>query len=346
MKVSRIPGFSGGGSFSRQGITSKGGSGGNRESLFIRARVARKRTTVLRMSDMDPDAIMSDDPMVVKLEARCAEINGKYWNGDLGLTQLLNPSKVVNLEREIVALQAGLDSRSAKERAETEMTIAKLEAKQTMEMRGVMRDWLKAVFVWQSILSIVICGLCAYDSVPFFPHLNLAVRVLGFWGIWLFTIPSLRSRKPGGIWGMSNQEKAALDISFLLVPITNLAMPTLVGPSPEIIFWANLVVLAGCYAFGFATAGEVGGLADATLPEPIRFALKALDFGAGSERGLKMEVREKLEEKRRTEMRGAQSKLELQGERNSEVIPSGEEADSSKAGMASSTAATAGIDET
>ena len=168
-----------------------------------------------------------------------------------------------------------------------------------MEMRGVMRDWLKAVFVWQSVLSILVCGLCVYDAVPFFPHLTLVIRVLGFWGIWLFTIPSLRSRKPGGVWGMSSQEKSALDISFLLVPVTNLAMPNFVGPDPIAIFWANLVVLGGCYAFGFASGGEAGGIADASLPEPIKFALKAIDFGAGSERGMKMEVREKYYERQK-----------------------------------------------
>lgn len=73
------------------------------------------------------------------------------------------------------------------------------------------------------MLSIVVCGLVAYGVLAL-PQvvpgsgLDLAVRVLGFWGIWLFTIPSLRSRKPGGLWGMSNGEKAALDLAFLLVP--------------------------------------------------------------------------------------------------------------------------------
>ena len=46
-------------------------------------------------------------------------------------------------------------------------------------MRSVMRDWLKAVFVLQSFLSVVVCGAVAYDTVPFFPHLDIAVRVLG-----------------------------------------------------------------------------------------------------------------------------------------------------------------------
>ena len=43
----------------------------------------------------------------------------------------------------------------------------------------MMRDWLKAVFVWQSVLSVVVCGAVAYDAMPFFPHLDLSVRVLG-----------------------------------------------------------------------------------------------------------------------------------------------------------------------
>jgi hypothetical protein len=64
-------------------------------------------------------------------------------------------------------------------------------------------------------------------KVPFFPHLELYVRVLGFWGIWLFTIPSHRSRKPGGAWGMSAPEKRALDAALLLTPLANLAVPAI-----------------------------------------------------------------------------------------------------------------------
>ena len=148
-------------------------------------------------------------------------------------------------------------------------------------MRGVMRDWLKAVFVWQSVLSVVVCGAVAYDAVPFAPHVELYVQVLGFWGIWLFTIPSLRSRKPGGTWGMSQPEKSALDAAFLLTPVANLALPALHCKDPALLFWANLVVTGACYAWFFAGPGRASAAAqgsasnsDASLPEPIKFVLQ------------------------------------------------------------------------
>lgn len=142
-----------------------------------------------------------------------------------------------------------------------------------------MRDWLKALFVWQSVLSVVACGAVAYDAVPFAGHLELYVQVLGFWGIWLFTIPSLRSRKPGGIWGMSAPEKSALDLAFLLTPVANLALPSLHCKDPALIFWANLVVTGACYAWFFVGPGQNAAdsddkNSDASLPEPIKFALQ------------------------------------------------------------------------
>mmetsp|Transcript_32013 Transcript_32013/g.63826 ORF Transcript_32013/g.63826 Transcript_32013/m.63826 type:complete len:231 (-) Transcript_32013:3-695(-) len=146
-----------------------------------------------RFSTQDPDAIMSDDPMIVKLEDMCAELNGGDWNEEVGLMQLLNPSKVVNLERELTELRASLESTESGDAVATDGTatvevsredlleqIRLKEAKQLAEMRGVMRDWLKALFVWQSILSVVVCGLVAYDAVPFAsPGLEIYVRVLG-----------------------------------------------------------------------------------------------------------------------------------------------------------------------
>lgn len=230
--------------------------------------------------------------MILRLEAECARLNGPAWSPELGLTQLLNPSKVVNIERELTGLREQLEQGVAdeEERAAMEKMIEAKENKQRMEMKSVMRDWLKAIFVWQSVLSVGVCALVAYDAVPGFPELNFAVRVLGFWGIWLFTIPSLRSRKPGGTWGMSGEEKKALDISFLLAPLVNVGMPFLTKNPPDI-FWANVVMLAACYAWGFSTGADKGAGSDASLPEPIKFALKALDFGGGKERGASMEQR-------------------------------------------------------
>ena len=54
----------------------------------------------------------------------------------------------------------------------------------------------------------------AYDDA-----LPLPVRAFAFWSFWMFTIPSLRARKPGKI------EKKALDIAFLVTPVVSLGMP-------------------------------------------------------------------------------------------------------------------------
>ena len=59
--------------------------------------------------------------------------------------------QVVNLERELMDLRSSLESaaNSADLVAYLEGQIRVKEAKQIAEMRGVMRDWLKALFVWQ-----------------------------------------------------------------------------------------------------------------------------------------------------------------------------------------------------
>jgi hypothetical protein len=53
-----------------------------------------RRVTLASSPAPESDAIMSDDPMIVRLEEECARINGINWNSDVGLMQLLNPSKV------------------------------------------------------------------------------------------------------------------------------------------------------------------------------------------------------------------------------------------------------------
>lgn len=74
----------------------------------------------------------------------------------------------------------------------------------------------------------------------------------------------------------------------------NLLLPN-VTKDPPAIFWANLAVMAGCYAYFLllnpSADAASGAGADASLPEPIKFALKALDFGSGRERGVRLCLR-------------------------------------------------------
>lgn len=54
----------------------------------------QRRVSLASTPAPESDAIMSDDPMIVRLEEECARLNGIDWNDDVGLMQLLNPSKV------------------------------------------------------------------------------------------------------------------------------------------------------------------------------------------------------------------------------------------------------------
>jgi hypothetical protein len=182
----------------------------------------------------------------------------------------MNPAKVVNLEREIVKL------RKAPQTSQTRESIQEKEALLAVEKRTYMRSWLKQIFVGQAALSAVIAGLMAYDMVPFVHNLDLSIRVLGFWCIWLFTVPSLRARKPN-----NPAEKTALNYAFLATALTNLLMP-FATKDPGTIYWANMGVLAACYAVGFTTGGDDDLV---NTPGWLKFVYKSLDFGSGQERG-------------------------------------------------------------
>ncbi|CAN0175345.1 unnamed protein product [Scytosiphon promiscuus] len=135
------------------------------------------------------------------------------------LDQLINPAKVINLERDLVKLRAALESGPGGERSAIEEEIEKKESTLVKEKRMYMQGWLKKVFVGQAVITTILGGTMAYDQVPFFPHVDLSIQVLGFWFVWLFTVPSLRARKPGA------SEKVALDIAFLLTPVVSFGMP-------------------------------------------------------------------------------------------------------------------------
>lgn len=109
------------------------------------------------------------------------------------LDQLINPVKVVNLERDLVKLNKRLQESDlpANERVSIEEQIQKKRATLSVEKRSVMRGWLKNLFVFQSVLAAGISFAMVYDIVPN-THLPLSVQVLGFWMWWLFIIPSLR----------------------------------------------------------------------------------------------------------------------------------------------------------
>ncbi|CAM9902837.1 unnamed protein product, partial [Scytosiphon promiscuus] len=191
-------------------------------------------------------------------------------------------------ERDLVKLRAALESGPGGERSAIEEEIEKKESTLVKEKRMYMQGWLKKVFVGQAVITTILGGAMAYDQVPFFPHVDLSIQVLGFWFVWLFTVPSLRARKPGA------SEKVALDIAFLLTPVVSFGMP-FITKDPVPIYWANIVTLVACYGYGF-TVGKPDGAGGSSKNQPkwLKFIFKSLDFGSGQERGARGAARDRL----------------------------------------------------
>ena len=86
----------------------------------------------------------------------------------VGLDELINPSKVINLERDIAKMTLELEDASISEEQKTEIN-AKLAKKQNtllIEKRAVMRGWLKNLFVGQSVIAGIASLVMVYDGVP------------------------------------------------------------------------------------------------------------------------------------------------------------------------------------
>lgn len=235
--------------------------------------------------DNPEQPMTSDDPFVQNIDAGIREDFG------VGLDDLLNPAKVVNLERELYQLREELQSTSDRETIESIATsIEKKEKKLAIERRSVFRGWLKNIFVGQAVISFGFSYVMATNpSILFggfdwyyYNSMDISIQVLGYWFWWLFIVPSLRSRRPLGF------EKRALDIAFLATPIVSLAAPVLTKDT-GLIWMANFVIVAGSYGFAFATDGadDDSDDSDKNKPEWLRFVYKSLDFGSGKERGLR-----------------------------------------------------------
>ena len=91
---------------------------------------------------------VEDNLLIERLNAEILAESG------VELDQLINPSKVVNLERDLVSLRKQLAATTnTEEMAEIQKTMDKKSATLIVEKRGVMRGWLKNLFVGQSVLA-------------------------------------------------------------------------------------------------------------------------------------------------------------------------------------------------
>ena len=178
-------------------------------------------------------------------------------------------------------------------RSELQAKLEKVSKQLYSEKRTVFRGWLKAVFVGQALIAVVLGGVAAFDAFPTVT-IDLSLRALGFWSFWLFIIPSLRARRPKG-W-----EKFALDIAFLGSPIVTIGAPFLTK-DPALIWGANLALLTGVYAFAYAFGRTDGGEQLGKSLGGVSNALSAVDFGTGQERGIRGEARERFFEKQKSE---------------------------------------------
>eukprot|EP00551_Chaetoceros_affinis_P001529 CAMPEP_0203657744 /NCGR_PEP_ID=MMETSP0088-20131115/45981_1 /ASSEMBLY_ACC=CAM_ASM_001087 /TAXON_ID=426623 /ORGANISM="Chaetoceros affinis, Strain CCMP159" /LENGTH=343 /DNA_ID=CAMNT_0050519197 /DNA_START=125 /DNA_END=1156 /DNA_ORIENTATION=+ len=259
-------------------------------------------TSVGWSAPMAEDELTSDDPFVQKINAQIQEESG------VNLDELLNPAKVVNLERDLVNLRSELatltgmgndidvmnssteecDGGGGGEDADKIRTkIEKKERDLLIERRSVFRGWLKNVFLGQAVLSLGLSWIMATDPSILFGSfdwynnvrsIDVSIQVLGFWWWWLFIVPSLRSRRPKGF------EKKALDIAFIGTPAVSLIAPAATKDT-ALIWIANFVLVAGAYAFSYATYDENESGDDSKQPEWLKFVMKSLDFGVGKERG-------------------------------------------------------------
>lgn len=278
-------------------LSPRAGASRRRGAALVRSATEKEDELVSFEATLSYDAsqevVLADDPLVKRLEAEVAALSG-----GAGLDSLLNPAKLINVERELVDLRARRDAGdSSSKLAET---IAAKESVAYVEKRAVMRDWLKTLFRGQAYVTIALSLALVYDVVPFFPHLDLSVRVLGFWSWWLFTVPSLRSIKP-----LAKAEKKALDAAFLATLVASLLAP-FATKDPAAIWWIDFATVGACYAYGYLapedavvaeedeelfdskTAGGAGAFGQ-QLWRSAKWAGKALDFGSGLERGARSE---------------------------------------------------------
>lgn len=255
-------------------------------------------------SPMSEGELRSDDPFVQRIEAQIMEESG------VGLDGLLNPAKVINLERDLYNLRSELASLTGKpasfdvidltteecdggmdggeDAVAVRKKIEKKEQSLYTERRAVFRGWLKNIFLGQAVLSLGLSYVMVTDPGVLFGgfdwfqynSMDVSIKVLGFWWWWLFIVPSLRSRRPTGF------EKKALDIAFLATPAVSITAP-IVTKDQFVIWGANLAVVAGSYAFAYFTDDGGRGESGKDQPEWLKFIYSSLDFGSGKERGLR-----------------------------------------------------------
>lgn len=191
----------------------------------------------------------------------------------IDIDDLLDVGKVISLTRELDELDRIVEtlSTSDPQRSVLQVKADSLRTDLSRVKREVMRPFLKRVFIIQGIISLFIGGLLAADIWPT-GHVPLLAQALGFWTVWLFSIPSLRARK-----GMAKWEKNALNVAFVSTPLMNITLP-FVTKNCALIWTADTVLLALCY--GYYLTRAVDEEVDEKEIGKIRGVIKYLDWGS------------------------------------------------------------------
>jgi hypothetical protein len=121
------------------------------------AHTGIKSKTLLKLNDNEIENEVSDRILTTEEEDNLLieRLNAEIMlESGVELDQLINPSKVVNLERDLFQLNKQIKlTTDVSEIAEIQKVIDKKSATLIVEKRGVMRGWLKNLFVGQSVLA-------------------------------------------------------------------------------------------------------------------------------------------------------------------------------------------------
>jgi hypothetical protein len=264
-------------------------SNSNKEAAVLQDAETALTNVEWSMPLSSDEPLSSNDPFVQAIDA------GIRRDVGVALEDLLNPAKVVNLERDLYYLRQSLEVEQQDPQNINAIAVQalqqKIEKKQSdlnVERRAVFRGWLKNIFLGQAVISVVVSYIMANNPALLFGNfgwyssvynMDVSIQVLGYWWWWLFVVPSLRSRRPKGL------EKKALDWAFLGTPLISLIAPIWTRDT-GLIWDANLAVVVAAYAVAYIGPSESDNDNDGSQqPDWLKFLYKSLDFGSGRERG-------------------------------------------------------------
>ena len=132
-----------------------------RQHSSSRLRLKTGEAPVVENNVFDGEGTLTPEEDQQLIERLNAEIMAE---SGVPLDQLINPSKVVNAERDLIILARQLASTTDSiQREEIEAKMEKKRSSSTQEKRAVMQMWLKNLFVGQSVVAGLISLALVYQ---------------------------------------------------------------------------------------------------------------------------------------------------------------------------------------